>query len=80
MVDDAGVGHLKVSFFGPFYSSYIVFNLDADYRHAFVTSYNRKTLWLLSRSPQIPEDVKQQFVTKAKALGYPTDELIWVKH
>lgn len=31
-VDDEANGHLKVSFFGPFYASYVVFRLDEDYR------------------------------------------------
>ena len=40
-------GHLKVSFFGPFYGSYIVFGLDQDnYQYAFISSYNTSYLWL----------------------------------
>jgi len=34
------LGHLKVSFFGPFYASYVIFYVD-DYQHAFVSGYNR---------------------------------------
>ena len=38
-VGDKSTGHLKVSFFGPFYGSYIIFELDKrDYQYAFVTS------------------------------------------
>jgi len=34
-VDGSDKGYLKVSFFGPFYGSYVVFELDAkDYRYA----------------------------------------------
>ncbi|WP_082888473.1 lipocalin family protein [Marinobacter sp. LQ44] len=33
-VGDSEVGHLKVSFFGPFYASYVVFELDDDYSTA----------------------------------------------
>lgn len=74
-------GYLKVSFFGPFYSSYVIFELDKkNYQHAFVTGPNRSYLWLLSRSPQPDDTVVSRFVRKAEDLGYPVDQLIYVKH
>ena len=33
------VGHLLVSFFGPFYASYVIFELDDNYRYAFCLLY-----------------------------------------
>ncbi|WP_319784273.1 lipocalin family protein [Oceanisphaera sp. IT1-181] len=75
-VDEA---HLKVSFFGPFYSSYLVFELDEDYQYAFISGYNHDYLWLLSRTPEISPALKDHFVAKAKALGFATEQLIWVK-
>lgn len=37
-VGKASEGYLKVSFFGPFYGSYVVFELDKDnYQYAFVS-------------------------------------------
>ena len=77
---DAGVGHLKVSFFGPFYASYVVFELDPQYQYAFVSGFNRDYLWLLAREPQVSDALKQQFITRAEALGVPLEELIWVAH
>lgn len=74
-------GHLKVSFFGPFYGSYAVFGLDdRDYRYAFISGNSTDSLWLLARTPQITEEVKQRFIADAKARGFATDELIWVSH
>lgn len=74
-------GYLKVSFFGPFYSSYVIFELDKEnYQHAFVTGPNSSYLWLLSRSPQPADTVVNRFVRKAEDLGYPVDQLIYVKH
>ena len=70
-------GHLKVSFFGPFYGSYVIFELDPDYQYAFVTSYNKKYLWLLARTPTVSDHVKQRFLAQSAALGYAIDELIW---
>lgn len=73
------VGHLKVSFFGPFYGGYVIYELDHQgYQYAFVTSYNRDYLWLLARKPQVSEALKQQFIKQADALGFDTGALIWV--
>lgn len=78
--DDPEIGHLKVSFFGPFYASYVVFELDEeDYQYAFITGYNQKYLWMLSRTPQVSEDLKSRFVQQAESAGFNTDELIWVE-
>ena len=76
-VEASDIGHLKVSFFGPFYGAYVIYRLDSDYQYAFVTSYNRDYLWLLARSPEIDESLKQDFITQAKSLGFDTQALIW---
>ncbi len=74
-------GYLKVSFFGPFYSSYVIFDLDTvNYQHAFVTGPSTSYLWFLSRSPNPDKRTLARFVEKAEKLGFPTDELIYVNH
>jgi apolipoprotein D and lipocalin family protein len=77
-VDDPTVGHLKVSFFGPFYASYVIFELAPDYSYAFVTGHTRDYLWLLARTPDLPETIKMAFVAQATQLGFNLDDLIWV--
>jgi apolipoprotein D and lipocalin family protein len=74
-------GFLKVSFFGPFYGSYIVFELDQEnYSYALVCGPDKSYLWLLARSPKINEDLKNRLIVKAAALGFETGKLIYVKH
>jgi apolipoprotein D and lipocalin family protein len=46
---------LKVSFFGPFYGGYNVIALDSQYQYALVSGPDRGYLWILSRTPTIPE-------------------------
>jgi len=75
---DSDVGHLKVSFFGPFYGSYIVFELGDDYDYAFVAGFNTDYLWLLARETSVSEALKRRFVERAGALGFDTDALIWL--
>jgi len=45
-----------------------------------VAGKSLKYLWLLSREKTMPQDVKEEYLKKAKDLGYNTSELIWVKH
>ena len=79
--NDSGKGYLKVSFFGPFYGSYVVFELDKEnYEYAFVTSYNKSYLWLLSRTPVVSEELVDRFVNRARESGFNTDDLIFVEH
>lgn len=70
-------GYLKVSFFGPFFGSYIVFELGPHYEHAFVAGNTTEYLWLLSRSPTVSDDLKAHFIAQSAALGFDTDALIF---
>jgi len=78
-VQDEKIAHLKVSFFGPFYGSYIVFELDDNYQYAFVTSSSKQYLWLLSRSKEIKPELKERFLAQIKSLGFATDQIIFVE-
>ena len=69
---------LKVSFFLFFYSDYNILLLDEDYRYALVGSSSPEYLWILSREPYIPDDVKEVMLKEAVKLGYDTSKLIWV--
>ena len=79
-VDSKNEAKLKVSFFGPFYSGYNVIALDPEYRYALVAGESLKYLWLLSRETTMPGNIKEIYLQQAKALGYNTDDLVWVKH
>jgi apolipoprotein D and lipocalin family protein len=78
-VNGNDVGYLKVSFFGPFYGAYVVFELDHEnYGHAFISGPDTSYLWLLARTPSVSEDVIDRFVERSAALGFDTDSLIFV--
>ncbi|KMQ74667.1 lipocalin family protein [Marinobacter subterrani] len=79
-VGDENTGHLKVSFFGPFYASYVVFQLDKEaYSYAYVTGYNRDYLWFLSRTPEVSEEAIEAFKARARAEEFDLEELIMVE-
>ena len=74
-------GYLKVSFFGPFYGSYVVFDLDKEnYQYAFVAGSNTSYLWLLSRTPSVSKELVDRFIKRSRELGFDTDNLIFVEH
>ena len=79
-VESTDIGFLKVSFFGPFYGSYVIFNLDEQYQHSFVSGPNTSYLWLLSRTPSPDKAVIDNFIKVSKALGFDTNSLIFPKH
>lgn len=79
-VGDPTEAKLKVSFFGPFYAGYNVIAIDKDYQYALVIGESTDYMWILSRTKILPEEVKRDYVAKAKALGYPVEKLIWCAH
>ncbi|WP_047533917.1 lipocalin family protein [Methylotenera sp. N17] len=77
--DGSYKGKLKVSFFGPFYGAYNIMELDKPYyNYVMVCGPDKSYLWILSRTPQLTYPIKQELMSKAKALGFETDNLIHV--
>ena len=73
-------GYLKVSFFGPFYGSYVIFELDHEnYQYAFVSGPNSDYLWLLSRTDSVEPEVIQRFIAMSEERGFKTENLIYVQ-
>lgn len=80
-VGEPSLGFLKVSFFGPFYGSYIIFELDHEkYQYSLISGPNKSYLWLLARTPVIDASTKKTLIKKATELGFDTNSLIYVGH
>ncbi|AZY50518.1 lipocalin family protein [Bordetella avium] len=75
VVADSGNAKLEVSFFRPFKGDYWIIGLDPEYRWAVVGSPNRKTLWVLARTPELAPADLQQALNIAKSQGYDLSEL-----
>jgi apolipoprotein D and lipocalin family protein len=73
----AGTGNarLKVSFFWPFRADYWVIGLDPDYRWAVVGNPNRKYLWVLSRTRQLPRVLLDAALKSAETQGFDLTKL-----
>ena len=72
-------GLLRVSFFMNFYSDYRVLMIDKDYNYVLVGSSSPKYLWILSRTPQLDEEILESIIDAAQEKGYDTDNLIFVE-
>ncbi len=80
-VGESDTGQLKVSFFGPFYGGYNIIALDQDnYQWSLVAGPDRSYLWILSRSPELPDARYEDLVELARQAGFPVDQLIRVDH
>ena len=80
-VGDSNLGSLKVSFWGPFYSSYNIIDLDKkNYSYSLVCGPNKSYLWSLAREPHMEESLKFELINRAKALGFETHKMIHVTH
>lgn len=75
VVPGFGNSRLKVSFFWPFSGDYWILGLDPEYRFAVVGSPNRKYLWILSRTPQLPAPLLDVALASAQAQGFDLKEL-----
>jgi apolipoprotein D and lipocalin family protein len=71
----SGNTRMEVSFIRPFSADYVVVGLDPDYRWTVIGSVNRKSLWILSRTPQLPKPELDQALAVANAQGYPMQNL-----
>lgn len=57
--------------------AYWVLYIDRDYNVAVVGNPDRKYLWLLSRTPKVTREVREELLAKARQQGYDTSRLIW---
>lgn len=73
----ADPGKLKVSFFLWFYSDYYVLILDPEYRYVVIGSSSDKYLWIMSRQPDLAEDVIRDLLDQLRERGYDTAKLVY---
>ena len=55
---------------------YNIIKLDANYEYVMVGSKDRKSLWIMSRRPEIPEEVLKEYEALAKKEGFDTAKLV----
>jgi len=76
VVNHSGNAKLKVQFFWPFKGNYWIIDLADDYSWALVSDPNRKTLWILSRSPKMDEVLYNSLIAKLVNRGFEKQKIV----
>lgn len=74
-----GEGHLKVSFFRPFYGDYKIIYLDNNYQTALIDGGSTGYFWILSRQKTISKEDLSRLLKFAKQASFDTSKLIYPK-
>ncbi len=75
-VKSSDIGALKVSFFGPFYGGYNIIKLDDNYQYSLVVGPNKDYLWVLSRTPTMPPELLNEYLSFASAHGFDREKIL----
>jgi len=76
VVDKKSNAKLKVTFFWPFYGDYWIIKLGNNYDYSVVGTPNRKYLWILSRTPQMDDNLYSQIIEYVKSKGFDANNLM----
>jgi|OpeIllAssembly_1097287.scaffolds.fasta_scaffold225024_1 apolipoprotein D and lipocalin family protein len=76
VVEPATNAKLKVSFFWPFSGHYWIIDIGEHYEYAIVGHPERRYLWILSRSPEMDDQLYNDIIEKLKKQSYDTSKLI----
>ncbi len=76
VVDPETNAKLKVQFFWPFAGKYWIIDLDENYQYAVVSEPNRRYLWILSREPQMDEQVYEGILERLHTKGFDLSRLV----
>lgn len=58
---------------------YTIIKLDKDYQYVMIGSKNRKTLWIMSRSTEMPEVVLNEYLKLAQDLNFKVEDMVLSK-
>jgi len=75
---DESNARLKVTFFWPFEGDYWIIELGDEYEYAVVGEPRRRFLWILSRTPQLDDEIFDGIIERLPDYGYDPDQLIMV--
>jgi apolipoprotein D and lipocalin family protein len=64
-----------MQFLWPIQAEYVIVELSTDYSQTIVGRSKRDYLWIMARTPSLPDAEYAALVAKAKALGYDTSKL-----
>lgn len=73
--DDGSNAIWGMQFIWPIRADYRIVYLDRDYRNTIIGRVKRDYVWIMSRTPQIPDDEYRELVRHVADLGYDVRQL-----
>jgi apolipoprotein D and lipocalin family protein len=68
----------RIQFLWPFRFPYLIIYLDPEYRATAISTDDKKYLWIMSRTPQMPEPLYQEIIELVTTLGFDTNKIVRV--
>ncbi len=68
----------RMQFIWPFRAPFLIIYLDEDYQATAIATDNRKYLWIMSRTPQMPAPFYDDIIRLATDLGFAVDQIVTV--
>ena len=75
ILDEQSKARWGMRFVWPIKADYRIVYLDDDYTQTVIGRQDRDYVWIMARTPTIPEDDYERLVSFVAALGYDTAEL-----
>jgi len=75
VVDRKTCSKLKVTFFWPFFGDYWIIDLGPNYDYAVIGEPSRKYLWVLSRTPNMDDELYAEITKRLADKGYDASKL-----
>jgi apolipoprotein D and lipocalin family protein len=71
-VYDPSGNEWRIQFFWPFKFAYLIMDLAPDYSYTVIGVPNRNYIWIMSKTPTLPDAAYQEIIKKIKDQGYDT--------
>lgn len=78
VVDKKSNARWAVQFLWPFKAPFLVIDLDPAYTRTTIGYPDRSLIWIMARTPQIPDSEYQSALEAAAAQGYDTSKIVRV--
>ncbi|MGC9342338.1 MAG: lipocalin family protein [Bacteroidales bacterium] len=70
----------KVQFFWPFRADYWILEIDPDYQYAAIGGPSRTYAWILSRTPDLDEEIINSLLELLKEKGFEVENMERTRH
>lgn len=66
----------RMQFIWPFKAPFLILYLDPDYQATAIATDSRKYLWIMSRTPQMPEHFYNEIIALVTEQGFAVDNIV----